>query len=60
MTRIPTIPIILTRIIRVSLEIIMRLSKVRVIADRPFEHSLSRSKLPDVHEIDALVVSFES
>ena len=41
-------------------EIIMRLSKVRIIADRLFEHSLSRSKLPHVHEIDASVVGLES
>jgi hypothetical protein len=41
-------------------EVIMRLSKVRIITDRLFELDLRRGKLPDVHEIDALIVSFES
>jgi hypothetical protein len=39
---------------------LLRLSKVRIITDRLFELDLRRGKIPDVHEIDALVVSFES
>ena len=38
----------------------MRLSKVRIIADRLFELSLRCGELLGVHEIDALVVDFES
>jgi hypothetical protein len=41
-------------------EIIMRLSKIRVIAVRLFEHSLSCHKFPNVHDIDVFVVSLES
>ena len=41
-------------------EIIMRLSKIRVIADRLFEHSLSCGEFPNVHKIDIFVVRLES
>jgi hypothetical protein len=41
-------------------EIIVRLSRVRVIADSLFEHGLGLGKFPAVHEFDTSVVSFES
>src|SRR5260370_36598483 len=41
-------------------KVIMRLSKVRIITDRLFELNLRRGELLGTHEIDALVVNFES
>jgi hypothetical protein len=38
----------------------MRLSEVRIITDRLFEFNLRSGELLGVHEIDALVVNFES
>src|SRR6516165_8521132 len=41
-------------------EVIMRLGKVRFITDRLFKLNLGRCEVFGVHEIDALVVKFES
>jgi hypothetical protein len=40
-------------------EVIMRLSKVRIITDRLFELNLRSGEFLGAHEIDALVVNFE-
>jgi len=41
-------------------EIIVRLGKVWIITDRLFELNLCRGEILGLHEIDALVLNFES